>query len=194
MIQPTPGTPAQNSVHMRAMSIDQILKSIGEDQADLNSQVAQHRQMSAACEMVLADHWDVEEYASSIENLASRLQTIRDLVAGHLGHPSPIGELADAIEEIALPTSGSASEVLRTHLGLTEPTPEGNRLLLSDKAIYGHPGLRFATHAELNQSYRSMVYNSYIVNPATGAVGPIQDEETAEAAIQRLGREFLHRH
>lgn len=174
------------------MSIDQILKSIGEDRISLNAEVAQHRQMSSACEMVLADHWDVEELASSIETLAARIQAIRDLVAGHLGNPSLIGELAGAIEETALPTSGSASEILRSHLGLADPTPEGNKLLLSDRPIYGHPGLRFATHAELNQSYRSMVYSSYIVNPVTGAVRPVGDAETAEAAIQRIGKEFLH--
>lgn len=176
---------------MLAMSIDEILKSTGEDRKELNSYVRQYGEMSAACEMVLADHWDIEDLACSIEDLATRLQSIRDLMATHLNETTATGSLARAIEEIALPTHSTAAEILRNHLGLTDPTPEGNKLLLSDKPIYGRPDLRFATHAEISMSRRAMIYSSYIVNPSTGAVGVVEDNETAGEAILRYGERFF---
>jgi hypothetical protein len=176
---------------MATMSIDQILKSTGEDRKELNSIVRQHGEMSKACEMVLADHWNVDDMACSIEDLATRLQNIRSLAAQVPDDGSALSQFALAIEEIALPTHPAATEILRTHLGLTDPTPEGNKLLLSDKAIYGRPDLRIATHAELSTNQRAMIYSSYIVNPATGAVAAVEKDETVEEAIRRHGDRFF---
>lgn len=169
------------------MSIDQILKSAGEDRAEMDSMVSQHREMSAAYEMVLADHWDVEDLLCTIEDLASRLQGIRAAAASHLTEDGVLGDLARTVEEIALPTAPAASELLRAHLGLTDPTPSGNKLMLFDKSIYGHPGLRFATHGEFRLDHGAFVYSSYLVNPSTGAIEPVRQDETAEEAILRVG-------
>ncbi|NSX38865.1 hypothetical protein HTS88_21025 [Pseudarthrobacter oxydans] len=173
------------------MSIDEILTSTGEDRKELNSIVRQYREMSATSEMVLADHWGVEDLVCSIEDLATRLQTIRELASQVPDDGSARSQLALAIEEIALPTHPAASDVLRDHLGLSDPTPEGNKLLLSDKPIYGWPHLRFATHAELSMSHRAMIFSSYIVNPATGAVGSVDGDETADETIRRHGDAFF---
>jgi hypothetical protein len=166
------------------MSIE-VLKSTGQDRAEMNGMVKQHRQMTRAYEMVLADHWDVEDLACSIEDLAARIQAIRDLAAQIPSDGSPISQFAQAIETTALPTHPKASEVLKIHLGLTDPTPAGHKLLLSDKPIYGHPRLRWVTHAEINEAHRSMEYSSYLVNPATGAVQEVEADETVEDAIAR---------
>lgn len=167
------------------MSIDAVLKSTGQDRDEMNGMVKQHRQMSRTSEMVLADHWDVEDLLCSIEDLAGRIQAIRELAAQIPDDGSASSQLAQAIEEKALPKHRSASEVLKAHLGLTDPTPSGHKLLLSDKPIYGHPGLRWATHAEISDAHRALLYSSYLVNPSTGAVQEVEADETVEDAIAR---------
>lgn len=174
------------------MSIDEILKSTGESRAEMAGNVRQYREMAAASEMVLADHWDIEDLICSVEDLATRLQNIRNLVAGYPDDGTAISQLAHAIEEAALPTTPPATEILRARLGLTDPTPEGNKLLLSDRPVYGHPGLRVATHAELSVSHRALLRSTYIVSPATGTIAPLRENETADDAIERLGLEFLN--
>lgn len=164
------------------MSID-ILKSTGQDRDEMNGMVKQHRQMSRASEMVLADHWDVEDLVCSIEDLAGRIQAIRDLIARIPDDGTAISQLALAIEEAALPTHPKAWEIVKAQLGLTDPTPAGHKLLLSDKPIYGHPRLRWVTHAEINDAHRTMEYSNYLVNPATRAVQVVEAYETVEDAI-----------
>lgn len=167
------------------MSIDAVLKSAGQDRDEMNGMVKQHRELSAASEMVLADHWDVEDLVCTIEDLATRIQAIRELTAQIPDDGTKISQLAQAIEKAALPTHPTASDILKAHLGLSDPTPEGKKLLISDKPIYGHPRLRWATHAELSDTHRAMLYSSYLVNPATGAVQEVEPDETVQDAIAR---------
>lgn len=167
------------------MIINAILKSAGQDRDEMNGMVKQHREFSARSEMVLADHWDVEDLLCSIDDLATRIQAIRELAARIPDDGSKVSQLALAIEEKALPTHRTASEVLKSHLGLTDPTPSGHKLLISDKPIYGHPRLRWVTHAEISDAHRAMLYSSYLVNPATGAVQEVEANETVEDAIAR---------
>lgn len=57
------------SAHMGRMS--DILASIAWPREALDSAVTQYRYMAARMEMVLADHWDIEDLAAGIEQLAA---------------------------------------------------------------------------------------------------------------------------
>jgi hypothetical protein len=86
------------------MTLDAILAAADYARSDVDSPVAQHRQMSAAMEMVLADYFDVEDLATTIETLAVQLARIGSAIEPYReDHRDDRGDLARAISALFTP-------------------------------------------------------------------------------------------
>jgi hypothetical protein len=57
-------------------SVDMILGTAGIDSTDMAATVDEHRRMSMNKELVLADHFPVEDLASGVEQFGDRLRRI----------------------------------------------------------------------------------------------------------------------
>jgi hypothetical protein len=100
-------------------SLDTILGTAGIDPTDLTTTVDEHRRMSMNKDLVLADHFPVEDLAAGVEQFGDRLHRILTLTEGFLGRDDEAGELARAIKSAALTDVAGVKDSLRQFLGLT---------------------------------------------------------------------------
>lgn len=173
----------------RMTSPDTILGTAGIDLTDLTATVAQHRSMSTEMELVLADHFPVEDLAAGVEQLAHRLQNILALTAGFLDRDDEAGTLARAINAAALADVTGAKEALRTYLRLPLEDTHGSAPIFSDVPLFGHPDLRCVTHGVLDHALRTFVRNSYLVNVITGNITRVPDTMNVFEAAALIGEQ-----
>lgn len=156
-------------------SLDTILGTAGIDTTDLTQTVDQHRSMSTNMELVLANHFPVEDLAAGVEQFAHRLQDILTLTEGFLDRDDEAGTLARAINAAALADVTGAKEAVRTYLGLPVQDANGSAPLFSDVPLFGRPDLRCVTHGILDHSRRTFVRHTYLVSIPTGQVTRVPD-------------------
>lgn len=156
-------------------SLNTILGTAGIDPAHLAVTVDEHRSMSMNQEVVPASHFPVEDLASGIEQLGTRLHRILTLTQDFLGRDNEAGALAQAIYSTALTDVTGVKESLRRYLDLPAMNPDGSAPLLSDVPLYGYPDLRCVTHGILDHTRRTFVRNHYLVSISTGDVTRVPD-------------------
>jgi hypothetical protein len=168
-------------------SLDTILGTAGIDTTDLTQTVAQHRSMSANMELVLANHFPVEDLAAGVEQLAHRLQGILALTEDFLDRDDESGTLARAINAAALTDVTGAKEAVRTYLGLLVQDANGPAPLLSDVPLFGRPDLRCVTHGILDHARRTFVRHTYLVSTPTGQITRVPDAMNVFEAADLIG-------
>ena len=166
-------------------SLETIYESVGINLQDLKAQVAEHRRMSNNTELVLADHFPVEDLACAIEQLAERLSTIVDTVTPDV-EDYYVGDIAKDVLVAATDNGLDAVNVVRSELGVPGNEPGTT---LNNCPIFGHPDLRCVTHSRLNFGTKSFEHSSYLVNVRTGEVTAVPEDETAVEAAHRLACE-----
>lgn len=160
------------------MSTTPILKSTGTSLEDLDNSVDRYRELTyPAPALVPADTFDIEDRASTILELATRLAAIRDHAARLLEAEGPAGDLARKIEAIAMPQFTPAADVVAAlHAGDE---------LVSEKKVYGAIGLRHVSHCSVDHEKEAFVISSYIVDTYDGSAHPLlADEDADDAAIR----------
>lgn len=156
-------------------SLDTILGTAGIDPTDLAATVDEHRRMSMNQDLVLADHFPVEDLASGVEQFGDRLHRILELTEGFLGRDDESGELARAINAAALTDVAGVKDSLRRYLALPAENADDSVPLFSDVPLYGYPDLRCVTHGILDHQRRTFVRNHYLVSVSTGQVTRVPD-------------------
>lgn len=156
-------------------SFDTILGTAGIDPTDLAATIEEHRRMSMNMELVLANHFPVEDLAAGVEQLGDRLSRILTLTEGFLGRDDEAGQLARAINAAALTDVTGVKDALRRYLGLPAENSDGSVPLFSDVPLYGYPDLRCVTHGILDHQRRTFVRNHYLVSVSTGKVTRVPD-------------------
>ncbi|QOT19599.1 hypothetical protein [Paenarthrobacter sp. YJN-5] len=156
-------------------SMNTILGTAGLDRADLTATVDEHRSMSMNQEIVPASHFPVEDLASGIEQLGTRLHRILALTQDFLGRDDEAGALARHINSTALTDVTGVKESLRKYLDLPAVNPDGSAPLLSDVPLYGYPDLRCVTHGILDHTRRTFVRNHYLVSVSSGEATRVPD-------------------
>lgn len=169
-------------------SIDSILDSVGINRQDLTTQVAEHRRMSGDMELVLANHFPVEDLACAIEQLASRLAGIAEDVAGGLGDYY-VGDISQDVIDMVDGQGADVVEAVRNHLALPAKDEDGQDPIFSTCSIFGHPELRCVTHTRLNFAAKAFDRDSYLVHSHTGAVTPVPAHLTAVETAALLAQE-----
>jgi hypothetical protein len=170
-------------------SIDTILESVGINRQDLTTQVAEHRRMSHNMELVLANHFPVEDLACAVEQLASRLVEIAAELTHNMGDYY-VGDLAgDVIDMVDDSDSKDVLEAVREHLGLPFKDEDGDAPIFSTCSIFEHPELRCVTQTVLDHALRTFVRSSYLVDVRTGTVTPVPAHLTAVETAALLAQE-----
>lgn len=152
------------------MSIHQIIASTGLNPDELAATVHEWRQRSFQMETVLADHFDVEQLAATIEVLAAELDRIKTL-ASHGGGP-----LARAI-------------LAETEVPITPATPPAPGSW-TRSLVFGYPAFRHLSYSWVDVDARKLVRQDIIVHAATGAWAALADGESVTGACDRLVREL----
>lgn len=145
--------------------INAIIAAAGLDPDGLAATVAEWRDRSFRMETVLADHFDVEELAATIEVLAAEISRIRDLAAAE---DCPLARTI--LAETAVPPA---------------PDDAWTRTL-----VFGYPALRRLTHSSVDVDARKLVRQDIIVHAASGARVVLADGESVTGACDRLTREM----
>ncbi|MFB9714004.1 hypothetical protein [Arthrobacter methylotrophus] len=174
-------------------SLDTILGTAGIDPTDLGATVDEHRLMSMNKDLVLADHFPVEDLAAGVEQLGDRLHRILKLTEGFLGRDDDAGELARAITSAALTDVAGVKDSLRRYLGLAATNADGSAPLFSDVPLYGYPDLRCVTHGILDHQRRTFVRNNYLVSVSTGTVTRVPDTMNVFETAALIGNQETHR-
>jgi hypothetical protein len=153
---------------------DKIIAAAGLDPAGLAATVAEWRERSFHMETVLADHFDVEELAATIEILATEL--------AHLN---------------ALATDGDSAlaHVIRQRSQASVPTPPacldspGLDGPWTQRLIFGYPLLRRFSRSRVDLAAERLIHEDVFVHTETGAWTALADGESITGACARLTRE-----
>jgi hypothetical protein len=175
-------------------SLDAILGTAGISAPNLTATVAEHRKMSTDMELVLADHFPVEDLAAGVEQFAHRLQSVLALTEGFLEHDDEAGTLARTINAAALADVTGAKEIVRAYLGLPAEDENGSAPIFGDVPLYGHPDLHCVTHGILDHSLRTFVRNNYLVSVSSGRVTPVPSTMNVIEAADCLTGEQMSSH
>lgn len=135
--------------------------------------------MTADYEMVLADHFHVEDLAITIEVLASQLERIRTAVAPLLEDPSQAGDLARTVHvDVYAPDPDDAAKVVRASFDedLTGVLNYGA------ERIFGHPDLVLVSHLTIDFKSLSNTYHRHLVHTPSGRVFEVSEKDTVEDA------------
>jgi hypothetical protein len=173
---------------MVPMTAEQILASVDLPSAELDRTVAEFLDMSSRMEVVLADHFDLDAIAAGAEVLAHRLQSIRDVVAPMLEAEGYAGDLARAIEGLALPQDDVLGAVM-DHAGLTGKARSNDDFpfTLGPSPVYGHPTIRQVSVLDLDPANGRINRSHYVIDTATGTIGGMGEHEVQASAASRLG-------
>lgn len=148
-----------------------IIAATGLDPAELTRTVAEWRERSFHMESVLADHFDVEELAATIEILAAEVARIRALATAE-NSPLARSILADSVSVLTPP---AASEEWTLSL------------------IFGYPALRRLARASIDLDSRRMVRKDIIMHASTGTWTALNDGESIPGACDRFSLELEDR-
>ncbi|MDJ0354465.1 hypothetical protein [Pseudarthrobacter sp. PH31-O2] len=170
------------------MTIDKILSSVDASRPDLDATVKQFREMGAAMELVLADHFDVEDLATGVEQLAARLANIRDVLASHLGSVGAAGDLARTIDAIALP-AGEEPAIALVEAGFTGD--QDYTFSITERRLYGHPDLRHVFRYGLDPVACSRTHTDYLVHLPSGTVFEAPKTDTVFAAADTFKSQLI---
>lgn len=161
------------------MTIDKILSSVDAYRPDLDATVTQFREMGEAMELVPTGRFGVEDLAIGVEQLAARLADIRSVLAPHLGSVSVAGDLARAIDEIALPAEDERA------IALVEAAFTGDgdfTFSITERRLYGHPDLRHVYRYGFDEKSTTKTHSDYLVHLPSGTVLKVPEKDTVFAA------------
>lgn len=168
---------------MVPMTIDKILSSVDACRPDLDATVKQFREMGAAMELVLADHFGVEDLAIGVEQFAARLASIRSVLTPHLGSGTAAGDLARTIDAIALPAETEPAITL-VEAGFTGD--QDYTFSITERRLYGHPDLRHVYRYGFDPVAGSRTHADYLVHLPSGAVFEVPEKDTVFTAADAL--------
>ena len=170
-----------------AAMIDRILSSAGTSRSDLSGQVLQQRKMTADYEMVLADHFDVEDLATVIETLAAQLQRIRTSVAPFLEDTSAAGDLSRKVHaDVFAPDPDEAITVIRESFNddLTGILNYGS------ERLFGDPDLVLVSHLIIDFETLSNAYLRHLVHTPSGRVFEVPEKASAKDAAAAFEKDL----
>jgi hypothetical protein len=150
--------------------IGAIIAAAGLDPDELARTVAEWRDRSFHMETVLADHFDVEELAATVEVLAAEISRVRELAAGD---ESPLAQAILARAETRVPEPAML---------LADPGPDA---VWTQRLVFGYPLLRRFGRAWISDAGR-MVRQDIIVHTETGTWTALTDGESVTGACARL--------
>lgn len=146
----------------------EIIAAAGLDPDELARTVAEWRERSFHMETILADHFDVEELAATIEVLAAEIARVHVLAGGG---ESPLAR-AILADSTPLATPPAAPDEWTTSL------------------IFGYPALRHLARASIDFDSRRMIRQDIIMHATTGTWTALNDGESITGACARFSREL----